>query len=192
MYKIYQLENHEANVLDYIIGIYKIPLEIIQNDDCATSDYFIDLESGEPLDLVSGIYDILDHINCDNRALFNDRLEEGDKKCFFELCKELGIQTKSTEQTLKIQLPDERFVLVATVQETMPNHKELDVVIEDKDGCVVQDVVRVEPTISKMDMDNTEHDQDVVTVYLYEDEFDEDYTQKKVIGIYKEDYETNY
>ena len=35
MYKIYQLENHEANVLDYIIGVYKIPLEIIQDEQPA-------------------------------------------------------------------------------------------------------------------------------------------------------------
>ena len=95
-------------------------------------------------------------------------------------------------QKLKIQLPDERFVLVASIQETMPNHEEIDIVIEDRNGCVVQDIVRVNPLVERICDDKTIHNEDCVTVYLYEDEFDEDYTQKKVIRIYKEDYETNY
>ena len=42
-------------------------------------------------------------------------------------------------------------------------------------------------------MDNTEHDQDVLTVYLYEDEYNEDYTKKTHINVYKDDEEdTNY
>lgn len=95
-------------------------------------------------------------------------------------------------QKLKIQLPDKRFVLVATIQDTMPNHKEIDIVIEDKSGCVVQDIVRVNPTVERICEDKTLHNEDCVTVYLYEDEFEEDYTQKRVIRIYKENYETNH
>lgn len=90
---------------------------------------------------------------------------------------------------IKMQLPNSKYFVVAEINETMPNHQEIDVTIEDGDGVVIQDIVRVEPTVSKMDIDNTEHDQDVVTVYIYEDEYDEDYTQKKTIGIYKENIE---
>lgn len=90
---------------------------------------------------------------------------------------------------IKMQLPNSKYFVVAEINETMPNHQEIDVTIEDRNGVVIQDIVRVEPTVSKMDIDNTEHDQDVMTVYIYEDEYDEDYTQKKTIGIYKENIE---
>lgn len=66
----------------------------------------------------------------------------------------------------------------------MPNHQEIDVTIEDVDGVVIQDIVRVEPTVLKFDIDNAEHGKDSITVYLYEDECNEDYTKKVDIGIY--------
>lgn len=91
---------------------------------------------------------------------------------------------------IKMQLPNSKYFVVAEINETMPNHQEIDVTIEDKDGVVIQDIVRVEPTVSKMDMDDTKHDQDVVTVYLYEDEYDEDYTKKTHVRVYKDDEET--
>ena len=94
---------------------------------------------------------------------------------------------------IKMQLPNSKYFVIAEINETMPNHQEIDVMIEDKDGVVIQDVVRVEPTVSKMDIDNTEHYQDVVTVYLYEDEYDEDYTKQTHIRVYKDGEEdTNY
>ena len=92
-------------------------------------------------------------------------------------------------QKIKMALPNSNYFIVAEINETMPNHQEIDVVIEDKDGVVIQDVVRVEPTVSKMDLNNTEHDQDVLTVYLYEDEYNEDYTKKTHIRVYKDDEE---
>lgn len=96
-------------------------------------------------------------------------------------------------QRIKMQLPNSNYCVVAEINESMPNHKEIDVVIEDKDGVVIQDIVRVEPTVSKMDMDNTEHDRDVLTVYLYEDEYNEDYTKKTHISVYKDcEEDTNY
>lgn len=95
-------------------------------------------------------------------------------------------------QKIKMALPGSKYYVVAEINETMPNHQEIDVTIEDKDGVVIQDIVRVEPTVSKMDIDNTEHNQDVLTIYLYEDEYDEDYTKQTHIRIYKDnDEDTN-
>ena len=91
---------------------------------------------------------------------------------------------------IKMQLPGSKYFVIAEINETMPNHQEIDVMIEDKDGIVIQDIVRVEPTVSRMDINNTEHDKDVLTVYLYEDEYDEDYTKQAHIRVYKDSEET--
>jgi KaiC/GvpD/RAD55 family RecA-like ATPase len=91
---------------------------------------------------------------------------------------------------IKMQLPNSKYFVVAEINETMPNHQEIDIVIEDKNGVVIQDIVRVEPTVVRANMDYTEHDKDVLTVYLYEDEYDEDYTKQAHIRVYK-DHEEN-
>lgn len=190
MYKILQLTNGEANVLDEIIRIYKLPLEVCVGDP--ESDYIVDLETEDNYSLLDGVYEILEAISCDDRELYKEHLDNTQKSVFEKLCNELGIDSgverikvleKATKR-IELQLPDERYKLVAEINETMPNHQEIDVTIEDVDGVVIQDIVRAEPTVSKMDIDNTEHKKDAVTVCLYEDEYDEDYTKKVDIGIY--------
>lgn len=192
MYKILQLTNSEANVLDEIIRIYKLPLELIQEDGIPESDYFVDLETDINYNLLDGIYEILESINCDNGELYNKCLDYAQKSVFKELCNELGIDDsdkkikileKETEK-VELQLPDERYKLIAEKCNTMPGHEEIDIIIEDQFGNVVQDIVRVQPKVIESTLGKVFHDKNHVTAYLYEDECDENYTKKVDIEIY--------
>ena len=58
MYKILQLTVNEANVLDEIIRIYKLPLEVCVGDP--ESDYIVDLETEDNYSLLDGVYEILE------------------------------------------------------------------------------------------------------------------------------------
>ena len=190
MYKILQLTVSEANVLDEVIRIYKLPLEVCVGDP--ESDYIVDLETDTNYNLLDGVYEILEAINCDDGELYNKYLDHAQKSVFEKLCNELGINSsveriKALEKAagrVELQLPDKRYKLVTEINETMSNHQEIDVTIEDVDGVIIQDIVRIEPTVSKIDIENTEHKKDTVTVYLYEFEDFEDYTKKVDIKIY--------
>lgn len=189
MYKILQLTASETNVLDEVIRIYKLPLEVCAGDP--ESDYIVDLETDTNYNLLDGVYEILEAINCDDGELYNKYLDRAQKSVFEKLCNELGIDSsveriKALEKAsgrVELQLPNERYKLVAEINETMSNHQEIDVTIEDVDGVIIQDIVRIEPTVSKIDIENTEHKKDTVTVYLYEFEDFEDYTKKVDIKI---------
>ena len=192
MYKILQLTNSEANVLDEIIRIYKLPLELIREDGIPESDYIVDLETDINYSLLDGVYEILEAINCDDRELYEEHLDHTQKSVFEKLCNELGIDSsveriKALERTagrVELQLPDERYKLVAEKCETMPGHEEIDIIIEDQFGNVIQDIVRVQPKVVKLAPEKVFHDKNHVTAYLYEDECDEDYTKKADIEIY--------
>ena len=190
MYKILQLTVSETNVLDEIFRIYKLPLEVCSGDP--ESDYIVDLETDINYNLLDGMYEILEAINCDDRELYNKYLDHAQKSVFEKLCNELGIDNgveriKALEKAagkVKMQLPDERYKLVAEKCETMPGHEEIDIVIEDQFGNVVQDIVRVQPKVVELTPERVFHDKNHVTAYLYEDECDEDYTKKIDIEIY--------
>lgn len=195
MYKILQLTLNETNVLDEIIRIYKLPLEVC--DGSPDSDYITDLETDINYNLLDGMYEILEAINCDDRELYNKCLDHAQKSTFGKLCNELGIdnnieKVKDLERTpnrIEMELPDKRFKLVADLYETMPGHKEIDILIIDESTCVIQDIVRVSPMVEECELNETILDKDNVTAYLYEDEYDEDYTRKVTIGIYKDHLE---
>jgi hypothetical protein len=190
MYKILQLTVSEGNVLDEIIRVYKLPLEVCAGDP--ESDYIVDLETDTNYSLLDGMYEILEAINCDDRELYNEYLDHTQKSVFEKLCNELGIDNsveriKALEKAagrVELQLPDERYKLVAEKCETMPGHEEIDIIIEDQLGNVVQDIVRVQPKVIKLAPERVFHDKNHVTAYLYEDECDEDYTKKVDIEIY--------
>lgn len=190
MYKILQLTVSEANVLDEIIRIYKLPLEVCVGDP--ESDYIIDLETDINYNLLDGVYEILEAINCDNGELYKKHLDHAQKSVFEKLCNELGIDSsveriKALEKAagrVELQLPDERYKLVAEKCNTMPGHEEIDIIIEDQFGNVVQDIVRVQPKVVELTPEKVFHDKNHVTAYLYEDECDEDYTKKVDIEIY--------
>lgn len=190
MYKILQLTVSEANVLDEIIRIYKLPLEVCVGDP--ESDYIVDLETEDNYSLLDGVYEILEAINCDDRDLYNEYLDHAQKSVFEKLCNELGIDNsveriKALEAAVgrvELQLPDERYKLVAEKCNTMPGHEEIDIVIEDQFGNVVQDIVRVQPKVVELTPEKVFHDKNHVTAYLYEDECNEDYTRKVDIEIY--------
>lgn len=190
MYKILQLTNSEANVLDEIIRIYKLPLEVCVGDP--ESDYIIDLETDINYNLLDGVHEILEAINCDDGELYKKYLDHAQKSVFEKLCNELGIDSsveriKALEKAagrVELQLPDERYKLVAEKCNTMPGHEEIDIIIEDQFGNVVQDIVRVQPKVVKLTPEKVFHDKNHVTAYLYEDECDEDYTKKVDIEIY--------
>ena len=190
MYKILQLTNNEANALDEIIRVYKLPLEVCVGDP--ESDYIIDLETDINYNLLDGVYEILEAINCDNGELYKKYLNHAQKSIFEKLCNELGIDSsveriKALEKAagrVELQLPDERYKLVAEKCNTMPGHEEIDIIIEDQFGNVVQDIARVQPKVVELTPGKVFHDKNHVTAYLYEDECDEDYTKKVDIGIY--------
>jgi hypothetical protein len=190
MYKILQLTLNETSVLDEIIRIYKLPLEVC--DGSPDSDYIADLETDINYNLLDGMYEILEAINCDDRELYNKYLDNTQKSVFERICNELGIDNsveriKALERAAKrveMQLPDERYKLVAEKYETMPGHEEIDIIIEDQFGNLVQDIVRVQPKVIELTPEKVFHDNNNVTVYLYEDEYDEDYTKKVDIEIY--------
>ena len=190
MYKILQLTNNEANALDEIIRIYKLPLEVCVGDP--ESDYIIDLETDINYNLLDGVYEILEAINCDNGELYKKYLNHAQKSIFEKLCNELGIDSsveriKALEKAagrVELQLPDERYKLVAEKCNTMPGHEEIDIIIEDQFGNVVQDIARVQPKVVELTPGKVFHDKNHVTAYLYEDECDEDYTKKVDIEIH--------
>ena len=190
MYKILQLTNSEANVLDEIIRIYKLPLEVCVGDP--ESDYIIDLETDVNYNLLDGVHEILEAINCDDGELYKKYLDHAQKSVFEKLCNELGIDSsveriKALEKAagrVELQLPDERYKLVAEKCNTMPGHEEIDIIIEDQFGNVVQDIVRVQPKVAELTPEKVFHDKNHITAYLYEDECDEDYTKKVDIKIY--------
>lgn len=190
MYKILQLTVSEANVLDEIIRIYKLPLEVCVGDP--ESDYIIDLETDVNYNLLDGVHEILEAINCDDGELYKKHLDHAQKSVFEKLCNELGIDSsveriKALEKAagrVELQLPDERYKLVAEKCNTMPGHEEIDIIIEDQFGNVVQDIVRVQPKVVELTPEKVFHDKNHVTAYLYEDECDEDYTKKVDIEIY--------
>ena len=190
MYKILQLTNSEANVLDEIIRIYKLPLEVCVGDP--ESDYIVDLETDINYNLLDGVHEILEAINCDDGGLYKKYLDHAQKSVFEKLCNELGIDSsveriKALEKAagrVELQLPDERYKLVAEKCNTMPGHEEIDIIIEDQFGNVVQDIVRVQPKVVELTPEKVFHDKNHVTAYLYEDECDEDYTKKVDIEIY--------
>ena len=190
MYKILQLTNNEANALDEIIRIYKLPLEVCVGDP--ESDYIIDLETDINYNLLDGVYEILEAINCDNGELYKKYLNHAQKSIFEKLCNELGIDSsveriKALEKAagrVELQLPDERYKLVAEKCNTMPGHEEMDIIIEDQFGNVVQDIARVQPKVVELTPGKVFHDKNHVTAYLYEDECDEDYTKKVDIEIH--------
>ena len=190
MYKILQLTNNEANVLDEIIRVYKLPLEVCVGDP--ESDYIIDLETDINYNLLDGVYEILEALNCDTGELYKKYLNHAQKSIFEKLCNELGIDSsveriKALEKAagrVELQLPDERYKLVAEKCNTMPEHEEIDIIIEDQFGNVVQDIVRVQPKVVELTPGKVFHDKNHVTAYLYEDECDEDYTKKVDIEIH--------
>ena len=91
MYKILQLTAGETNVLDEIIRVYKLPLEVC--DGYPESDYIIDLETDINYNLLDGVYEILEAINCDDRELYNKYLDHAQKSVFEKICNELGIDS---------------------------------------------------------------------------------------------------
>jgi len=190
MYKILQLTVSEANVLDEIIRIYKLPLEVCVGDP--ESDYIVDLETDINYNLLDGVYEILEATNCDDGELYKEHLDNTQKSVFEKLCNELGIDNGNgrikvlgrAAGRVELQLPDERYKLVAEKYNTMPGHEEIDVIIEDQFGNVIQDIVRVQPKVVELTPGKVFHDKNHVTVYLYEDEYNEDYTKKVDIEIY--------
>ena len=197
MYKILQLTNNEANIIDEIIRIYKLPLELIQKDGAPESDYFVDCENDQNYDLYAGVMELIFAMDCDDRELFNETLSIGEQHAFLDLCNELGIDCsrkrvealERAEGRIELQLPDSRFKLVAVKDNSMPCHEEIDIFIEDQSYNIIQDIVRVQPKVVELEPEKVFHDKNHVTAYLYEDEHDEDYTRKVDIAIYDVDCE---
>lgn len=117
------------------------------------------------------------------------------------LAAELGVTTETIwkDKDLRLNMPKwqkrielplegvsrngERYKLVAERCNTMPGHDEIDIIVEDQYGTVIQDIVCVEPTV-KAWTDPVEHENKMTSVKVYSDEKDEDYTCTYDIKIY--------
>lgn len=205
MYKIYHLENTEVNIIDKLIEIYQLPLELINGPDEGVgwdSDYIYNTDTDENLWLEDGIDYILEAINADDREIFQSNLEDWEQVEFLRLAAELGVTTeiiwKDKDLRLnmpkwqkRIELPLEgvgrnggRYKLVAERCHAMPGHDEIDIVVEDQYGTVIQDIVRVEPTVKAWTTNPVEHEDKMTSVKVYSDEKDEDYTYIYDIEVY--------
>lgn len=93
---IQKLTTEEANAIDEITRVYKLPFSIFteEDDNCIEgSDYIYDNEVNESLSLFDGVSQILEAIRCDNGELYyNDEIiSENERAIFFELCVDLEI-----------------------------------------------------------------------------------------------------
>ena len=158
--------------------------------------------------LENGVDYILEAINSDDRELFESELEEWEQVEFLKLAAELGITTETIwkNKDIRINMPKwqkrieiplegigqngEYYKLVAERVNTILDHDEIDIVVEDQDGTVIQDIVKVEPTIKKCNENSTEHEKKMTTVKVYKDEYDEDYTDIFHIKVYDDGEET--
>lgn len=209
MYKIYHLEDTEANIIDKLIEVYQLPLELINGPDenvSWDSDYMYNTDTCENLTLEDGFDYMLEVINDDDRELFQSELEEWEQVEFLRLCTELGITSETTwkNKDLRLHMPKwqkrielplegigrngERYKLVVERCNIMPGHDEIDIVVEDQDGTVIQDIVRVEPAVKTVDP--ISHVNKTACVKVYNDEYNEDYTDIFHIKVYDDGEET--
>jgi len=205
MYKIYHLENTEVNIIDKLIEIYQLPLEFIIGPDEGVgwdSDYIYNTDTDENLWLEDGIDYILEAVNADDREIFQSNLEDWEQVEFLRLAAELGVTTETIwkDKDLRLNMPKwqkrielplegvgrngERYKLVAERCHTMPGHDEIDIVVEDQYGAVIQDIVRVEPAVKAWTTSPVEHEDKMTSVKVYSDEKDEDYTYIYDIKVY--------
>lgn len=209
MIHIINLEQFERELIDRTIEVYNLPLEFILGPDESTaidSDYFYDCDTDENLYLEDGLDYILEAINSDDRELFCEEFNETEQTVILKIMAELGLTTETMwknhdlRQNMpkwqkRIELPlegvgrnGERYKLVAERCNTMPDHDEIDIVIEDQNGTVIQDIVRVEPAIKTVDP--ISHVNKTACVKVYNDEYNEDYTDIFHIKVYDDDEET--
>lgn len=209
MIHIINLEIYERQLIDRVIAVYELPLELIIGPDESTavdSDYFYNCDTDERLYLEDGLDYILGAMNSDDRDLFCEELDEAEQVTVLRVMAELGLTTETTWKNhdlrrdmpkwqKRIELPlegvgknGERYKLVAERCNTMPGHDEIDIVVEDQNGTVIQDIVRVEPAVKTVDP--ISHVNKTACVKVYNDEYNEDYTDIFNIKVYDDDEET--
>lgn len=212
MVHIINLEEFERELIDRVIAVYELPLEFILGPDESTgidSDYFYNCDTDENLYLEDGLDYILEAMNSDDRELFCEEFNETEQTVILKVMAELGLTTETMWKNhdlrrdmpkwqKRIELPlegvgrnGERYKLVAERCNTMPGHDEIDIVVEDQYGTVIQDIVRVEPVVKTVDP--ISHVDKTACVKVYNDEYNEDYTDIFHIKVYDDGEEmTNY
>lgn len=211
MVHIINLEEFERELIDRAIEVYNLPLEFILRPDESTgidSDYFYNCDTDENLYLEDGLDYILEAINSDDRELFCEEFNETEQTVILRIMAELGLTTETMwknhdlRQNMpkwqkRIELPlegvgknGEFYKLVAERYNTMPGHDEIDIVVEDQDGTVIQDIVRVESSIRNTQTVPIKHEIKTACVKVYKDEYDEDYTDIFHIKVYDDAEET--
>lgn len=208
MIHIINLEEFERELIDRVIAVYKLPLELIVGPGESTgidSDCFYNCDTDETLYLEGGLDYILEAMNSDDRELFCEEFNEAEQTVILKVMAELGLTTETIWKNhdlrndmpkwqKRIELPlegvgrnGERYKLVAERCNTMPDHDEIDIVIEDQNGTVIQDVVRVEPAIIECDENSTLHADKTVQTKVYANKYDEDYTDTFIVDVYEEE-----
>ena len=211
MYKIYHLEDVEANIVNKLIGVYQLPLEFIYGPDEGVewdSDYIYNTDTDENLQLEDGIDYILEAINNDDRELFQSEFEEWEQVEFLRLCAELGVTTETIwkHKDLRLNMPEwqkrivlplegfgkngEFYKLVAMRNNTAPEHDEIDIWIEDQNGIIIQDIVVAEQAAQSFTTNPVKHINKEVVLRVYADEYFEDPTDTFDIKVYDGDEET--
>lgn len=209
MVHIINLEEFERKLIDRAIEVYNLPLELIIGPDESTaidSDYFYNCDTDERLYLEDGLDYILEAMNSDDRELFCKEFNETEQVVILRIMAELGLTTETMWKNhdlrrdmpkwqKRIELPlegtgknGEYYKLVAERCNTMPGHDEIDIVVEDQNGTVIQDIVRVEPAIKTVD--HISHVNKTACVKVYNDEYNEDYTDMFHIKVYDDGEET--
>ena len=87
VYDIDTLTGPEADVLESIINMYKLPFGLILDVAGTESDFIIDEESHEKYDLTDGIDYILEAVNCDDRELLKKKCSVEEIDTFLNLCR---------------------------------------------------------------------------------------------------------
>lgn len=211
MYKIYHLENVEANIVEKLIEVYQLPLEFVYGPDEGVewdSDYIYNTDTNENLWLEDGIDYILEAINDDDRELFQSKLEEWEQVEFLRLCAELGVTTETIwkNKDLRLNIPEwqkrivlplkgvgkngEVYKLVAMRNNSAPGHDEMDIWIENQNKVVVQDIVVVEQAAQSFTTDPVKHIDKEVVLRVFADEYFEDPTDTFHIKVYDDGEET--
>lgn len=96
------------------------------------------------------------------------------------------------EEKIKVPLKGEGYYLVAqkwvvdTIDATDCDIVEIDIWIEDKDGVVIQDIVRACQKYVCDKNGKAQHIEDIINLKIFADAYNEDYTEDIDIPIYDE------
>ena len=90
--EIQKLTVEEANAIDVITTVYNLPFSVADSINEKESDYIMDWEENEQLDLHTGLSQIIEAIDSDDRELYSnsEEISQEDRAAFANLCIKQG------------------------------------------------------------------------------------------------------